>query len=104
MLLNFISSSSITRHDIVSRAQAECLHAVLKKTGVPNKLATIHGAKHDGFSKQVPLKGFVTIRDLLQIIEKRIKIIPNGHECEAAKIMPAHNSKNYPEGIEKCLK
>jgi acetyl esterase/lipase len=52
--------------DIVPYTQAVRFHAALDKAGVPNQLVTIHGAKHDGFSKQALIDSFVTIREFLR--------------------------------------
>jgi acetyl esterase/lipase len=52
--------------DIAPYSQAVRFHAALDKVGVPNKLVTIHGAKHDGFSKQALIDSFVTIREFLR--------------------------------------
>jgi len=52
--------------DIAPYSQAVRFHAALDKVGVPNKLVTIHGAKHDGFSRQALIDSFVTIREFLR--------------------------------------
>ncbi|MGD0591265.1 MAG: alpha/beta hydrolase [Bacteroidota bacterium] len=51
--------------DIAPYSQAVRFHAALDNVGVPNKLVTIHGAKHDGFRKQALIDSFVTIREFL---------------------------------------
>ena len=51
--------------DIVPYEQAVRLHAALDKVGVPNQLVTIHGGKHDGFSRQELVDSFATIREFL---------------------------------------
>jgi len=52
--------------DIVPYEQAVRLHAALDKVGVPNQLVTIHGGKHDGFSRQELVDSFETIRGFLR--------------------------------------
>jgi acetyl esterase/lipase len=52
--------------NIVPYDQAVRLHAALDKVGVPNQLVTIHGGKHDGFSRQELINSFVTIREFLR--------------------------------------
>jgi dipeptidyl aminopeptidase/acylaminoacyl peptidase len=52
--------------DIVPYSQAVRLHSALDKVGVPNQLVTIHGAKHDGFSRQALIDSFATIREFLR--------------------------------------
>jgi acetyl esterase/lipase len=52
--------------NIVPYDQAVRLHAALDKVGVPNQLVTIHGGKHDGFSRQDLVKSFATIREFLR--------------------------------------
>jgi acetyl esterase/lipase len=52
--------------DIAPYPQAVRFHDALDKAGVPNKLVTIHGAKHDGFSRQALIDSFVTIREFLR--------------------------------------
>jgi dipeptidyl aminopeptidase/acylaminoacyl peptidase len=59
--------------DIVPYTQAVRFHAALDKAGVPNKLITIHGAKHGGFNRQALVSSFAAIREFLQknnILEK----------------------------------
>ena len=55
--------------DIVPYTQAVRFHAALDKAGVPNKLITIHGAKHDGFDRQAMVNSFVEIREFLKKIK-----------------------------------
>lgn len=52
--------------DVVPYSQAVRLHAALNRVGVPNKLVTIHGAKHDGFSRQALIDSFAAIREFLR--------------------------------------
>ncbi len=52
--------------NIVPYSQSVRLHAALDKAGVPNQLVTIHGGKHDGFSRQELLDSFVAIRGFLR--------------------------------------
>jgi dipeptidyl aminopeptidase/acylaminoacyl peptidase len=52
--------------DIVPYTQAVRLHAALDNAGVPNKLVTIHGAKHDGFNRQALINSFTAIREFLR--------------------------------------
>ncbi len=52
--------------DIVPYSQAVRLHAALDKVGVPNRLVTIHGGKHDGFSRRELVDSFSTIREFLR--------------------------------------
>ena len=52
--------------DIVPYTQAVRLHAALDNAGVPNKLVTIHGAKHDGFDRQALVNSFSTIREFFR--------------------------------------
>jgi acetyl esterase/lipase len=52
--------------DIVPYSQAVRLHKALDKVGAPNQLVTIHGAKHDGFSRQALIDTFATIREFLR--------------------------------------
>ncbi|MBN1398428.1 MAG: alpha/beta hydrolase [Bacteroidetes bacterium] len=52
--------------DIAPYSQVVRLHKELDKAGVPNKLITIKGAKHNGFSKQALIDSFAEIRDLLK--------------------------------------
>jgi acetyl esterase/lipase len=51
--------------DIVPYSQAVRLHAALDKAAVPNKLITVHGAKHGGFNRQTLIDGFMQIREFL---------------------------------------
>jgi acetyl esterase/lipase len=52
--------------DIAPYSQAVRLHAALDKAGVPNQLLTIHGRKHDGFSRQELVNSFAAIREFLR--------------------------------------
>jgi acetyl esterase/lipase len=52
--------------DIVPYTQAVRLHAALDNAGVPNKLITIHGAKHGGYNRQALVSSFVAIREFLR--------------------------------------
>jgi acetyl esterase/lipase len=52
--------------DIVPYTQAVRLHAALDKVGVPNQLVTIKGGKHGGFSREILVNSFATIREFLR--------------------------------------
>jgi acetyl esterase/lipase len=52
--------------DIVPYSQAVRLHAALDKAGVPNRLVTIRGGKHDGFNRQELLSSYAAIREFLR--------------------------------------
>ncbi len=52
--------------DIAPYSQAVRLHRALDSLAVPNKLVTIHGAKHDGFSKEALVSSFAAIREFLR--------------------------------------
>lgn len=52
--------------DIVPYSQSARLHFALEKAGVPNKLITIKGAKHGGFTKQAMVDCFASIREFLR--------------------------------------
>jgi len=52
--------------DIAPYSNVVRLHKELDKVGVPNKLITIHGAKHDGFNRQALINSFAEIRELLR--------------------------------------
>lgn len=51
--------------DVVPYTQAVRLHAALDKAGVPNKLVTIHGRKHDGFNREELVSSYAAIREFL---------------------------------------
>ena len=51
--------------DIVPYSQAVRLHAALDKAAVPNKLITVHRAKHGGFNRQTLIDSFGQIREFL---------------------------------------
>jgi len=52
--------------DIAPYAQAVRLHKALDAVTVPNSLIPIHGAKHDGFSKEALVSSFAAIREFLR--------------------------------------
>jgi acetyl esterase/lipase len=52
--------------DIAPYSQAVRLHTALDKAGVPNKLVTIHGRKHDGFNRQELIKSYDAIKEFLR--------------------------------------
>jgi len=52
--------------DIAPYSNVVRLHKELDKVGVPNKLITIHGAKHDGFNREALINSFAEIRELLR--------------------------------------
>jgi alpha-beta hydrolase superfamily lysophospholipase len=52
--------------DIVPYSQAVRLHKALDSLALPDQLVTIHGAKHDGFNKETPVRIFAAIRAFLQ--------------------------------------
>lgn len=54
------------KDDIVPFSQAKQLHAALDKAGVPNQLIVVPGGGHDGFSRQVLVDSFASIREFLQ--------------------------------------
>jgi acetyl esterase/lipase len=54
------------KDDIVPFSQAKRLHAALASAGVPNQLIPVPGGGHDGFSRQVLIDSFATIRDFLR--------------------------------------
>jgi hypothetical protein len=47
--------------DIVPYFRAVRFHDSLDKAGIPNKLSTVHGAKHDGFNRQALVNSFTEI-------------------------------------------
>ena len=51
--------------DIAPYSDAVRLHAMLDKAGVPNKLVTIKGRKHGGFSRQELIESYAAIREFL---------------------------------------
>ena len=55
---------------LVPHAQAERLHAALEKAGVPNKLVTIPGGGHGGFSADETITAFTAIKQFL--IEQKV--------------------------------
>jgi len=55
---------------LVPHAQAERLHAALQKAGVPNKLITIPGGGHGGFSADETITAFEAIKQFL--IEQKV--------------------------------
>jgi acetyl esterase/lipase len=42
------------------------LHSALDKVGVPNRLVTIRGRKHDGFNREEMVESYAAIRDFLR--------------------------------------
>lgn len=54
------------KDDVVPYSQAVRFHAALEKVGVPNKLITIHGAKHDDFNRQALVSSYSAIREFLR--------------------------------------
>ena len=58
--------------NIVPYSQAVRLHASLDKAGVPNRLVTIHGGMHDGFTRQELIDGFKAVREFL----RKFSILP----------------------------
>ena len=55
---------------LVPHAQAERLHAALQKAGVPNKLVTVPGGGHGGFSADQTITAFEAIKQFL--IEQKV--------------------------------
>ena len=55
---------------LVPHAQAERLHAALQKAGVPNKVVTIPGGGHGGFSADETITAFTAIKQFL--IEQKV--------------------------------
>ena len=51
--------------DVAPYNHAVRLHAALDKAGVPNRLVTIKGRKHGGFSRQEMLDSYAAIREFL---------------------------------------
>jgi acetyl esterase/lipase len=51
--------------NIVPYTQAQRLHTALDNVGVVNRLITIHGGTHDGFSRQELISSFAAIREFL---------------------------------------
>ncbi|HEY2962496.1 MAG TPA: alpha/beta hydrolase [Pyrinomonadaceae bacterium] len=51
--------------DVAPYSHAVCLHSMLDKAGVPNKLITIKGRKHGGFSRQELIDSYTAIREFL---------------------------------------
>jgi acetyl esterase/lipase len=62
------------KDNIVPYSQAVRLHAALDKAGVPNRLLTIPGRSHGGFSKQEDLNSFDEIQEFL----RKYKILEDG--------------------------
>lgn len=58
------------RDTLVPHAQAERLHAALDKAKVPNKLVTVPGGEHGGFSPEQSLAAFAALRAFL--VEQRV--------------------------------
>jgi acetyl esterase/lipase len=54
------------RDNIVPYSQAVRLHASLTKAGVPNRLLTIAGAGHGGFTREQLAQSFAAIREFLR--------------------------------------
>lgn len=52
--------------DVAPYAQAVRFHAALDKAGVPNRLVTIRGRKHDGFNRQELVNSYAAIREFLR--------------------------------------
>lgn len=52
--------------DVAPYSQAVRLHAALEKAGVPNRLVTILGRKHDGFNRQELIQGYDAVREFLR--------------------------------------
>jgi acetyl esterase/lipase len=52
--------------DVAPYAHAVRLHAALDKAGVPNRLVTIRGRKHGGFSREELLHSYAAIREFLK--------------------------------------
>jgi acetyl esterase/lipase len=71
--LNYVRAGGtpvITIHgdedDIAPYTQAVRFHAALEKAGVPNRLVTIRGRKHDGFNRQELVSGYAAVREFLR--------------------------------------
>lgn len=52
--------------DVAPYAQAIRFHAALDKAGVPNRLVTISGRKHDGFNRRELADSYAAIREFLR--------------------------------------
>ncbi len=52
--------------DVAPYAQAVRFHAALDKAGVPNRLVTIRGRKHDGFNRRELADSYAAIREFLR--------------------------------------
>ena len=52
--------------DVAPYSQAVRFHAALEKAGVPNRLVTIRGRKHDGFNRQELVSGYAAVREFLR--------------------------------------
>lgn len=52
--------------DVAPYAQAVRFHAALDKAGVPNRLVTIRGRKHDGFNRQELVSSYAAVREFLR--------------------------------------
>jgi fermentation-respiration switch protein FrsA (DUF1100 family) len=59
------------KDNFIPYSQAQRLHTALDKAGVPNKLLTVPGGGHDGFSRQVLIDSFTAIRQFLHDLESR---------------------------------
>jgi len=51
--------------DVAPYSHAVRLHSMLDKVGVPNRLVTIRGRKHGGFSRQELIDSYAAIREFL---------------------------------------
>jgi acetyl esterase/lipase len=51
--------------DVAPYSHAVRLHAALDKAGVPNRLVTIKGRKHGGFSREEMVQSYAAVRDFL---------------------------------------
>ena len=52
--------------DVAPYGHAVRLHSLLDKAGVPNRLVTIRGRKHGGFSREELVQSYAAIREFLQ--------------------------------------
>lgn len=52
--------------DVAPYSQAVRFHAALDKAGVPNRLVTIPGRKHDGFNRQELVSSYAAVREFLR--------------------------------------
>jgi acetyl esterase/lipase len=52
--------------DVAPYKHAVQLHAALDKAGVPNRLVTIKGRKHGGFSREEMMQSYTAIREFLR--------------------------------------